>query len=98
MDMEKMTEKLQDAFITSQDYALSRNNQELNELHVLQALFNQDESMLMRILSESDQPINPFEAVLDRRTKQTTASNREYRRKRCLLSSIATKYNGCSRV
>ncbi|KMY49079.1 ATP-dependent chaperone ClpB [Peribacillus loiseleuriae] len=65
MDMEKMTEKLQEAFITSQDYALSRNNQELNELHVVHALFSQDESMLMRILSESDQPINQFEAVLD---------------------------------
>ncbi|MBA9025201.1 ATP-dependent chaperone ClpB [Peribacillus huizhouensis] len=64
MDMEKMTEKLQQAFITSQDYAFSRNNQELNELHVLLALFNQDESMLMRILSESGQPINPYKASL----------------------------------
>ena len=66
MDLNKMTERTQQALITSQEIAKERNNPELTELHLLKALSEQDESMLLRILSESDQPIANFQSALQK--------------------------------
>ncbi len=64
MDLNKMTERTQQALIDSQELAKNRNNPELTELHLLQALAQQDESMLLRTLSESNQPIATFQSAL----------------------------------
>ena len=64
MDLNKMTERTQQALIDSQELAKNWNNPELTELHLLQALAQQDESMLLRILSESNEPIATFQSAL----------------------------------
>lgn len=61
-----MTERTQQALINAQELAKNRNNPELTELHLLEALAEQDESMLLRILSESNQPIATFQSVLQK--------------------------------
>ncbi|AMM92136.1 MULTISPECIES: ATP-dependent chaperone ClpB [Peribacillus] len=66
MDMNKMTERTQQAFIGGQELAKDRGNPELTELHLLKALMEQDESLLIRILSESDKPMNQFDIGLNR--------------------------------
>lgn len=66
MDLNKMTERTQQALINAQELAKNRKNPELSELHLLQALADQDESMLLRILSESNQPITGFQSALSK--------------------------------
>ncbi|RRN72535.1 ATP-dependent chaperone ClpB [Peribacillus simplex] len=66
MDMNKMTERTQQAFIGGQELAKDRGNPELTELHLLKALMEQDESLLIRVLSESDKPMNQFDIELNR--------------------------------
>ena len=65
MDMNKMTERTQQAFISGQELAKDRGNPELTELHLLKALMEQDESLLIRILSESGKPMNLFDIELN---------------------------------
>lgn len=69
MDLNKMTERTQQALLNAQELAKSRKNPELTELHLLQALSEQDESMLLRILSESSQSVTNFQSAL---TKELT--------------------------
>ncbi|USK60797.1 ATP-dependent chaperone ClpB [Peribacillus asahii] len=64
MDLNKMTERTQQALIQGQELAKKRRNPELTELHVLHTLAEQDESMLLRILSESSEPFSIFESAL----------------------------------
>ncbi|MFD6209753.1 ATP-dependent chaperone ClpB [Peribacillus sp. NPDC060253] len=66
MDINKMTERTQQAFIGGQELAKDRGNPELTELHLLKTLMEQDESLLIRILSESDKPMNQFEIELNK--------------------------------
>lgn len=66
MDLNKMTERTQQALITAQDVAKNSKNPELTELHLLQALAEQDESMLLRILSESGKPVASFQNALQK--------------------------------
>ncbi|MCK1984315.1 MULTISPECIES: ATP-dependent chaperone ClpB [Peribacillus] len=66
MDMNKMTERTQQAFIGGQELAKDRGNPELTELHLLKALMEQDESLLIRILSESGKPMNLFDIELNK--------------------------------
>ena len=61
-----MTERTQQALMTGQELAKNRKNPELTELHLLQALAEQDESMLLRILSESSQPVATFQSALQK--------------------------------
>ena len=61
-----MTERTQQAFLNGQELAENRKNPELTELHLLQALAEQDESMLLRILSESSQPVATFQSALQK--------------------------------
>ncbi|PAK40410.1 ATP-dependent chaperone ClpB [Peribacillus simplex] len=66
MDINKMTERTQQAFIGGQELANERGNPELTELHLLKALMEQDESLLIRILSESGKPVNLFDIELNK--------------------------------
>ncbi|MEF2095077.1 ATP-dependent chaperone ClpB [Bacillus sp. CFBP9009] len=66
MDINKMTERTQQAFIGGQELAKDRGNPELTELHLLKALMEQDESLLIRILSESGKPMNLFNIELNK--------------------------------
>ncbi|MFJ8069133.1 ATP-dependent chaperone ClpB [Peribacillus sp. NPDC096447] len=66
MDINKMTERTQQAFIGGQELAKDRGNPELTELHLLKALTEQDESLLIRILSESGKPMNLFNIELNK--------------------------------
>ncbi|CAH0188447.1 ATP-dependent chaperone ClpB [Peribacillus simplex] len=66
MDINKMTERTQQAFIGGQEIAKDRGNPELTELHLLKALMEQDESLLIRILSESGKPMNQFDIELNK--------------------------------
>ena len=66
MDLNKMTERTQQALINAQELAKNRKNPELTELHLLQALTEQDESMLFRILSESNQSVANFQSALQK--------------------------------
>ncbi|MBO0999375.1 ATP-dependent chaperone ClpB [Bacillus sp. SD075] len=66
MDINKMTERTQQAFIGGQELAKDRGNPELTELHLLKTLMEQDESLLIRILSESDKPMKLFDIELNK--------------------------------
>ncbi|MFE4703773.1 ATP-dependent chaperone ClpB [Peribacillus simplex] len=66
MDINNMTERTQQAFIGGQELAKDRGNPELTELHLLKALMEQDESLLIRILSESGKPMNLFDIELNK--------------------------------
>ncbi|USK76158.1 ATP-dependent chaperone ClpB [Peribacillus frigoritolerans] len=66
MDINKMTERTQQAFTVGQELANERGNPELTELHLLKALMEQDESLLIRILSESGKPVNLFDIELNK--------------------------------
>ncbi|AOH53909.1 ATP-dependent chaperone ClpB [Peribacillus muralis] len=66
MDMNKMTEKTQQAFIGGQELALNKGNPELTELHLLGNLLEQDDSLLVRLLSESDKSLDHFELELNK--------------------------------
>lgn len=66
MEINKMTERTQQAFIGGQELAKDRGNPELTELHLLKALMEQDESLLIRILSESGKPMNLFDIELNK--------------------------------
>ncbi|MFJ7931123.1 ATP-dependent chaperone ClpB [Peribacillus sp. NPDC096448] len=66
MDINNMTERTQQAFIGGQELAKDRGNPELTELHLLKALMEQDESLLIRILSESGKPVNQFDIELNK--------------------------------
>ncbi|MEK4010504.1 ATP-dependent chaperone ClpB [Peribacillus sp. FSL M8-0224] len=66
MDINKMTERTQQAFTGGQELANERGNPELTELHLLKALMEQDESLLIRILSESGKSVNLFDIVLNK--------------------------------
>ncbi|MCM3676983.1 ATP-dependent chaperone ClpB [Peribacillus simplex] len=66
MDINKMTERTQQAFIGGQELAKDRGNPELTELHLFKTLMEQDESLLIRILSESGKPMNLFDIELNK--------------------------------
>ncbi|WP_141993141.1 ATP-dependent chaperone ClpB [Bacillus sp. B4EP4a] len=66
MDINNMTERTQQAFIGGQELTKDRGNPELTELHLLKALMEQDESLLIRILSESGKPMNLFDIELNK--------------------------------
>ncbi|MCK2002424.1 ATP-dependent chaperone ClpB [[Brevibacterium] frigoritolerans] len=66
MDINKVTERTQQAFTGGQELANERGNPELTELHLLKALMEQDESLLIRILSESGKPVNLFDIELNK--------------------------------
>ncbi|MGE6378858.1 ATP-dependent chaperone ClpB [Peribacillus muralis] len=66
MDMNKMTEKTQQAFIGGQELAINKGNPELTELHLLKNLLEQDDSLLVRLLSESDKSLDHFELELNK--------------------------------
>ena len=66
MDMNRMTERTQQAFIGGQGLASERGNPELTELHLLKNLLGQDDSILVRILSESDKSLDQFEMELNK--------------------------------
>ncbi|WP_340373055.1 ATP-dependent chaperone ClpB [Peribacillus sp. FSL E2-0218] len=66
MDMNRMTERTQQAFIGGQEVASERGNPELTELHLLKNLLGQDDSILVRILSESDKSLDQFEMELNK--------------------------------
>ncbi|MCY8937853.1 ATP-dependent chaperone ClpB [Peribacillus frigoritolerans] len=66
MDINKMTERTQQAFTGGQELANERGNPELTELHLLKTLMEQDESLLIRILSESGKSVNLFDIELNK--------------------------------
>ncbi|MGM9954939.1 MAG: ATP-dependent chaperone ClpB [Peribacillus sp.] len=66
MDFNMMTERTQQAFISGQELAKDRENPELTELHLLKALMTQDESLLIRILSETNQSLSHFDTELNK--------------------------------
>ncbi|MFY0801407.1 ATP-dependent chaperone ClpB [Peribacillus frigoritolerans] len=66
MDINKMTERTQQVFTGGQELANERGNPELTELHLLKALMEQDESLLIRILSESGKSVNLFDIELNK--------------------------------
>ncbi|MFJ7752319.1 ATP-dependent chaperone ClpB [Peribacillus muralis] len=66
MDMNKMTEKTQQAFIGGQELAINKGNPELTEIHLLVNLLEQDDSLLVRLLSESDKSLDHFELELNK--------------------------------
>ncbi|MFD6441587.1 ATP-dependent chaperone ClpB [Peribacillus sp. NPDC060186] len=70
MDINKMTERTQQAFIGGQELAKDRGNPELTELHILKTLMEQDESLLIRILSDSDKTVSRFEIELNKELNQ----------------------------
>ncbi|MFJ7832116.1 ATP-dependent chaperone ClpB [Peribacillus sp. NPDC046944] len=66
MDFNTMTERTQQAFISGQELAKDRENPELTELHLLKALMTQDESLLIRILSETNQSLSHFDTEMNK--------------------------------
>ena len=66
MDFNMMTERTQQAFIGGQELAKDRENPELTELHLLKVLMTQDESLLIRILSDTNQSLSLFETELNK--------------------------------
>ncbi|WP_110929078.1 ATP-dependent chaperone ClpB [Bacillus massiliglaciei] len=70
MDVNKMTEKTRLALFEAQKLAAEHKNPEVNEWHLLMVLMKQEDSLLLRILSESGQPVSLFIAELDKQLNQ----------------------------
>ncbi|MFD1910356.1 Clp protease N-terminal domain-containing protein [Paenibacillus rhizoplanae] len=57
MDFNKLTQKLQEAVAEAQSLAASGGHQEIDNLHLLKALLQQNEGLLPRLLQKMNVPV-----------------------------------------
>ncbi len=79
MNMEKLTQKSQQALIDAQALAAEQHHTEINPEHVLQALLKQEEGLAVRLLHKLGKDIEPFNRkvrqALDKKPKVTGSSS-----------------------
>lgn len=83
MDVNKLTQKTQEAIQNAQNIAVRFGQVELDVEHVLLALLEQDDGLIPRILARMDVPLDPVIAEvhkeLDRRPKSPAPGPRRAR-------------------
>ncbi|HEY4430289.1 MAG TPA: Clp protease N-terminal domain-containing protein, partial [Paenibacillus sp.] len=57
MDFNKLTQKLQEAVAAAQSLATDSGHQEIDNLHLLKALLQQQEGLLPRLLQKMNVPV-----------------------------------------
>lgn len=57
MDFNKLTQKLQEAVAAAQSLASESGHQEIDNLHLLKALLQQQEGLLPRLLQKMNVPV-----------------------------------------
>jgi ATP-dependent Clp protease ATP-binding subunit ClpB len=61
MDLNQMTERLQNAFLEAQSLAVKSNHQQVDEPHLFLSLMNQEDSLINTILNRIDIPLQKIE-------------------------------------
>jgi ATP-dependent Clp protease ATP-binding subunit ClpB len=70
MDINKMTQKLQEAFMDAQSLAVKEHHQEIDTAHLLMSLVNQSEGIGPRILESMNVSVESFKAQLQELLKK----------------------------
>lgn len=65
MDLNKMTESLQNAFVSAQTLAVQHNHQEVDDAHLLLALLEQDANLAATLLTAIGLNLNHYKEELD---------------------------------
>lgn len=65
MDLNRMTERMQEALFSAQSLAVSNEHQEVDEDHLFLALLKQDESLVAAILERIQFPSAKFEQKIN---------------------------------
>src|SRR3954453_7542776 len=66
MDINKLTQKSQEALQSAQTKALRYGHQEVDGEHLLLALLEQPEGLIPRLLSRRDVPVEPLKAEVEK--------------------------------
>jgi ATP-dependent Clp protease ATP-binding subunit ClpB len=61
MDLNQMTERLQNGFVDAQSLAVKSNHQQVDETHLFLSLMNQEDSLINTILTRIDIPLQKME-------------------------------------
>jgi ATP-dependent Clp protease ATP-binding subunit ClpB len=61
MDLNQMTERLQNAFLDAQSLAIKSNHQQIDEPHLFLSLMNQEDSLINTILNRMEIPLQKME-------------------------------------
>ncbi|MDP4103875.1 MAG: ATP-dependent chaperone ClpB [Bacillota bacterium] len=61
MDLNQMTERLQNAFLDAQSLAIKSNHQQVDEPHLFLSLMNQEDSLINTILNRMEIPLQKME-------------------------------------
>jgi ATP-dependent Clp protease ATP-binding subunit ClpB len=61
MDLNQMTERLQNGFVDAQSLAVKSNHQQVDEPHLFLSLMNQEDSLINTILTRIDIPLQKME-------------------------------------
>jgi ATP-dependent Clp protease ATP-binding subunit ClpB len=64
MDLNQMTERLQNGFMDAQSLAIKSNHQQVDELHLFLSLMDQEDSLINTILNRLDVPLHEIEEGL----------------------------------
>jgi ATP-dependent Clp protease ATP-binding subunit ClpB len=64
MDLNQMTERLQNGFMDAQSLAIKSNHQQVDELHLFLSLMSQEDSLINTILNRLDVPLHEIEEGL----------------------------------
>ncbi|PAE39378.1 ATP-dependent chaperone ClpB [Bacillus sp. 7884-1] len=81
MDLNRMTERLQNGIIDAQSLAIKSSHQEVDELHLFLTLLRQEDSLLKTILEKADIPTVSVEKALQNalnKKPQVTGSGAEH--------------------
>ncbi|UCH09537.1 MAG: AAA family ATPase, partial [Fidelibacterota bacterium] len=65
MDLNRLTQKSQEALMEAQSLAAARGNVEVDVLHLLAAMVQPEEGLIVRLLRKMDVPVEAFQASLE---------------------------------
>jgi ATP-dependent Clp protease ATP-binding subunit ClpB len=72
MDINKMTQKMQEAVMRAQSLAVENNHQEIDTIHLLLALLEQEEGLTTRILQKIHVDVTEFEQKANQQLQKKT--------------------------
>jgi ATP-dependent Clp protease ATP-binding subunit ClpB len=105
MDINRMTQKSQEALQSAQGLALRHGHQEVDSDHLLLALLEQPEGLVPRLLARMDVPVDTLRTEIERELARRPSvsgpgaeAGKIYRRSGCSRCSCAprTRPNGCA--
>ena len=70
MDLQKFTTRSRQALAEAEGVARQLSHQEINSLHLMSALLNQEEGLVKPLLERADFPVKPFEALLQNKLNE----------------------------